>query len=54
MPLKIVKRLDEWRARAAAVGEVWALVTERTTYWLAVAGDGKKALLAHVPASPAP
>ena len=52
LPLKIVKRLDEWRARAAGIGEVWALVTERNTYWLAVGGDGKKALLVQLPAAP--
>jgi hypothetical protein len=52
LSLKIVKRLDEWRARAAAAGPVWALVTERNTYWLALSGDRKKAMLVQLPASP--
>lgn len=49
LPARIVQALDDWRRRAAAASEVWAAVTERKTYWLALGGDGKKLLLVHVP-----
>lgn len=46
LPDKITVRLEEWRQRAATVTEVWAAVTDRHTYWLALGRDGKQILLA--------
>ena len=52
LPRNIVVRLDEWSRRASAVAEVWAMVTQRHTYWLALAGNGKKVLLVNLEEAP--
>lgn len=48
LPLRMFKRLDEWRRRAATVTEVWVAVVEGRKVWLPVCPEGPKLVLVKV------